>query len=111
MPLAFCILEMGPVTHIDAPGCHALEELMEEFHKAGVQFVLSNPSASVIRSMERAALFDVLGREWVFVTMQDAVQFAQRMLEEKGYKVRASPSGLRALHPCGAPAWRRCACA
>ena len=44
VPLEFCILEMGPMTHIDAPGSHALEEIIEHFHRAGVQFVVSNPT-------------------------------------------------------------------
>lgn len=35
--LAFAVIDMSPVTHIDAPGTHAMETWLGDFHDSGVQ--------------------------------------------------------------------------
>ncbi|GFR50731.1 hypothetical protein Agub_g12988 [Astrephomene gubernaculifera] len=82
--LEFAIMDMSPVTHIDATGIHALEGWIEHFANGGTQLVLCNPSAKVIKALETAGVPDMLGRDWIFVTVGDAVSFCSRQLAERG---------------------------
>lgn len=47
LSLEYVILELSPVTHIDAAGLHTLEELIKSYHGRGIQLVLTNPSSQV----------------------------------------------------------------
>ncbi|WIA34220.1 hypothetical protein OEZ86_012573 [Tetradesmus obliquus] len=73
MPLQYLLLDMSPVTHIDSTGAHLLESLHEEMGHQGVQLGLCNPGAAVVELLERTGFPEVLGREWIFVRMHDAV--------------------------------------
>ena len=75
---------MSPVTHIDATGIHALEGWIENFAENGTQMVMCNPSSKVIKALETAGVPDMLGRDYIFVTVHDAVAFCSRQLAENG---------------------------
>lgn len=45
--MQYIILDLTPVSHVDAMGLHFLEELVFETRKAGQQLVLANPSMKV----------------------------------------------------------------
>ncbi len=89
--LQYAVLDFSPVTHIDATGIHALEGWIEHFAKAGCQLVLANPSSKVIKAMEISGVPDMLGREWIFVTVHDAVAFCARQLADQGQNVTPEP--------------------
>ncbi len=46
----------------------------------------------VIRELETAGVPDMLGRDWIFVTVHDAVSFCSRQLAEAG--VAATPLSI-----------------
>jgi sulfate transporter 4 len=75
--IEYVILEMSPMSHIDATGLSALSEIIEELEEQGIQLALANPSASVIRKLELDNIPERLGREWIFVRMHDAIQFCR----------------------------------
>jgi hypothetical protein len=52
-----------------------------------MQTILANPNRNVIKSLELAALPELLGRKNIFVSVQDAVAFAARQLRERGQDV------------------------
>lgn len=83
----YVIIEMSPVTHMDSTGIHLLETLHQELADQGIQLILCNPSTPVVEIFERAGLPDVLGREWIFVRVHDAVMFCQRQMQEQGIMV------------------------
>ncbi|GIL90343.1 hypothetical protein Vretimale_18206 [Volvox reticuliferus] len=80
----YAILDFSPVTHLDATGIHGLEQLIEQFAENGTQLVICNPSVKVVKAMETAGLPDMLGRDYIFVTVHDAVNFCARQLAERG---------------------------
>ncbi|GLC36560.1 Proton/sulfate cotransporter 2 [Pleodorina starrii] len=88
--LEYAILDCSPVTHLDATGIHGLEQLVEHFANGGTQLVLCNPSAKVVKAMETAGLPDMLGRDYIFVTVHDAVTFCSRQLAERGVSALAA---------------------
>lgn len=91
--LEYAVLDMSPVGHIDATGIHALEGWIEEFARNGTQVVLCNPSAKVVKALEIAGVPDMLGRDYIFVTVHDAVSFCSRQLVERGIVMPLADAG------------------
>lgn len=58
---------------VDATATHMLRELVEDVRKRGARLVLSNPNHSVMESLDRANITDVIGRRYIFMRMHDAV--------------------------------------
>eukprot|EP00201_Polytomella_parva_P011035 CAMPEP_0175054308 /NCGR_PEP_ID=MMETSP0052_2-20121109/9431_1 /TAXON_ID=51329 ORGANISM="Polytomella parva, Strain SAG 63-3" /NCGR_SAMPLE_ID=MMETSP0052_2 /ASSEMBLY_ACC=CAM_ASM_000194 /LENGTH=690 /DNA_ID=CAMNT_0016318985 /DNA_START=40 /DNA_END=2112 /DNA_ORIENTATION=+ len=83
----YLLIDMSPVSHVDAGGVHAIEEWIIEYGKEGVQVVLCNPNLTTIRLLETSGVPDLLGREWIFVTVHDAVIYCSRRLQEKGFSI------------------------
>eukprot|EP00898_Chlorokybus_atmophyticus_P003931 jgi/Chlat1/4539/Chrsp29S04452 len=71
--LKFIILDLTPVPSIDTAGVNAISELNEEYKHRQVQVVLVNPTRTVIGFLEKTGVLDLIGREWVFVRVHDAV--------------------------------------
>ncbi|PNW70519.1 hypothetical protein CHLRE_17g723350v5 [Chlamydomonas reinhardtii] len=88
VPLEYVILDFSPVTHIDATGLHTLETIVETLAGHGTQVVLANPSQEIIALMRRGGLFDMIGRDYVFITVNEAVTFCSRQMAERGYAVK-----------------------
>ncbi|GAB4836529.1 Sulfate transporter 4.1, chloroplastic [Ancistrocladus abbreviatus] len=70
----FVILEMSPVTYIDASAAHALKDLYQEYKSRDIQIVISNPNREVLLTLTKAGLVELIGKEWYFVRVHDAVQ-------------------------------------
>ncbi|GJP74902.1 hypothetical protein CLOP_g5425 [Closterium sp. NIES-67] len=94
MDLRFLILEMSPVTYIDSTAVHALKELYNEYKARDIQLCFSNPSPKVMLTMARAGFPDLIGRQWYFVRIHDAVQVCLALLEETEITIE-TPSRYR----------------
>ncbi|KAG7581680.1 STAS domain [Arabidopsis suecica] len=70
----FVILEMSPVTYIDSSAVEALKDLYEEYKTRGIQLAISNPNKEVLLTLARAGTVELIGKEWFFVRVHDAVQ-------------------------------------
>ncbi|XP_042068412.1 probable sulfate transporter 4.2 [Salvia splendens] len=70
----FVILEMAPVTYIDSSAVQALKELYHEYRSRNIQIVVSNPNRGVLLTLTKSGVVDLIGREWFFVRVHDAVQ-------------------------------------
>ncbi|GBF98588.1 sulfate transporter [Raphidocelis subcapitata] len=73
----FVVLELSPVSHMDAMGAALLEELRITYKSRGIQLVLSNPGPRVLRILDRSGFTERLGREWLFVRVHDAVTYCR----------------------------------
>eukprot|EP00192_Tetraselmis_astigmatica_P007586 CAMPEP_0117680504 /NCGR_PEP_ID=MMETSP0804-20121206/18396_1 /TAXON_ID=1074897 /ORGANISM="Tetraselmis astigmatica, Strain CCMP880" /LENGTH=749 /DNA_ID=CAMNT_0005490023 /DNA_START=80 /DNA_END=2329 /DNA_ORIENTATION=- len=71
----FVIIDMSPVSHIDASAVHAIFDIHAAYQKRGVQLVLVNPVKQVQAMMLRCGMVGMIGREHIFVRMHDAVKF------------------------------------
>ncbi|KAJ6337502.1 hypothetical protein OIU76_007222 [Salix suchowensis] len=67
------ILDMSNVMNIDTAGILALEELHKELLLHGTQLAIANPKWQVIHKLRLAEFIDMIGREWVFLTVSEAV--------------------------------------
>lgn len=70
----FVIIEMSPVTYIDSSAVQALKDLYHEYKSRGIQIVIANPNQEVLLTLTKAGLVDLIGKEWYFVRVHDAVQ-------------------------------------
>ncbi|XP_055811326.1 probable sulfate transporter 4.2 [Solanum dulcamara] len=81
----FVILEMAPVTYIDSSAVQALKELHQEYKSRDIQLAISNPNREVLLTLAKAGVVDLIGKEWYFVRVHDAVQIClqhvQRLTE------------------------------
>ncbi|KAK6145333.1 hypothetical protein DH2020_022153 [Rehmannia glutinosa] len=70
----FVIIEMAPTTYIDSSAVQALKDLHQEYKSRNIQIAISNPNRDVLLTLTRSGVVDLIGREWYFVRVHDAVQ-------------------------------------
>ncbi|XP_042398288.1 sulfate transporter 4.1, chloroplastic-like [Zingiber officinale] len=70
----FIILEMSPVTHIDSSAIQTLKDLHQEYKSRGIQIAIANPNQGVHLLLSRSRVIELIGVEWFFVRVHDAVQ-------------------------------------
>ncbi|XP_057522379.1 probable sulfate transporter 4.2 [Amaranthus tricolor] len=78
----FVILELSPVTYIDSSAAQALKDLYHEYKARGIQIVISNPNQEVLKTLTRAGLVELIGKEWYFVRVHDAAQVCFKHVQE-----------------------------
>ncbi|XAR66317.1 hypothetical protein NMG60_11012504 [Bertholletia excelsa] len=79
--LYFVILEMAPVTYIDSSAVQALKDLHQEYKSRQIQIAISNPNREVLLTLARSDMINLIGKEWYFVRVHDAVQVCLRHVE------------------------------
>ncbi|KAI8539905.1 hypothetical protein RHMOL_Rhmol09G0219100 [Rhododendron molle] len=70
----FVIIEMAPVTYIDSSAAQALKELHQEYKSRDIQTAIANPNREVLLTLARSGVVELIGKEWFFVRVHDAVQ-------------------------------------
>ncbi|CAK9187484.1 unnamed protein product [Ilex paraguariensis] len=70
----FVIIEMAPVTYIDSSAVQAVKELHQEYKSRDIQIAIANPNREVLLTLAGAGVVDLIGKEWYFVRVHDAVQ-------------------------------------
>eukprot|EP00271_Cylindrocystis_brebissonii_P011561 TRINITY_DN29421_c0_g1_i1.p1 TRINITY_DN29421_c0_g1~~TRINITY_DN29421_c0_g1_i1.p1 ORF type:complete len:749 (+),score=108.01 TRINITY_DN29421_c0_g1_i1:318-2564(+) len=94
----FVVLDMTPVMYIDSTALHALKELHGEYQSRGVQLALCNPNLKVLRSLAKAGLPDLIGPNWYFVRVHDAILVCTSLLQ-KGSCPESGRASLRSDNP------------
>ncbi|MED6144695.1 putative sulfate transporter 4.2 [Stylosanthes scabra] len=87
----FVILEMAPVTYIDSSAVQALKDLYQEYKLRGIQIAISNPSPEVLFTLSRSGVVDLIGKEWYFVRVHDAVQICLQRVQSLTGASNGSP--------------------
>ncbi|TKY56236.1 Low affinity sulfate transporter 3 [Spatholobus suberectus] len=67
------ILDMTNLMNVDTSGILALEELHKRLLSRGVELAMVNPRWLVIHKLKLAHFVDTIGKEWVFLTVGEAV--------------------------------------
>ncbi|KAJ3683989.1 hypothetical protein LUZ61_013153 [Rhynchospora tenuis] len=88
----FVILEMSPVTHIDSSAVQALKDLNHEYRARGIQIAIANPNRQVHFLLSKSGLIDLIGKEWYFVRVHDAVQVCLQHVQNVTGKMSGSSS-------------------
>lgn len=71
----FIILELSPVSHVDSSALHILHDMAKSYKERGIQLLFSNPSVKVMASFVKSKLADEVGRDHIFVSIHDAVNW------------------------------------
>ncbi|XP_078429472.1 sulfate transporter 4.1, chloroplastic-like [Wolffia australiana] len=87
----FVVLEMAPVTYIDSSAAQALKDLHIEYKSRGIQIAIANPNRSVLLTLSRSGLFDLIGKDWFFVRTHDAVQVCLQLVQSYSVAPPAKP--------------------
>ncbi|KAF3774757.1 Sulfate transporter 4-1 [Nymphaea thermarum] len=70
----FVIIEMDPVTYIDSSAVQPLKDLYYVYKSHNVQLAMVNPNHKVWKRLTISGVLELVGKEWHFVRMHDAVQ-------------------------------------
>ncbi|XP_062219854.1 probable sulfate transporter 3.5 [Phragmites australis] len=85
--LQYVVLDLGGVTSIDNTGIGMLVEVHNSLDRKGIRIALTNPRLQVT---EKLVLFgyikDVIGEEWVFLTVRDAITACRYALQRSRSK-------------------------
>ncbi|XP_020676512.1 probable sulfate transporter 3.5 [Dendrobium catenatum] len=73
---------MGGVAAIDNTGIGMLFEVYRMLGKKMIQMAITNPRGQVVEKLMAAGFIDVVGKEWIFLSIQDAVSGCNFALEE-----------------------------
>ena len=76
------IVDMSPVSYVDASALHILEDMRQDYETRGITFCLCNPSQAVMHRLVLAELADKIGHENIFVSTHDAVREALSRLSQ-----------------------------
>jgi SulP family sulfate permease len=74
------IIRMRYVPAIDSTGMHALKDLVHRSRGDGTLVLISDISAQPRMALERSAVFDDIGEECIFATLDDALAAAREHL-------------------------------
>ncbi|CAH2064352.1 unnamed protein product [Thlaspi arvense] len=79
--LQYVILDMSAVGNIDTSGISMMEEIKKIIDRRELKLVLANPKGEVVKKLTRSKFIDDnLGKEWMFLTVGEAVEACSFML-------------------------------
>lgn len=71
---------MAAVGSIDTSGIGLLEELKKSLERRCLQVVLANPGSEVMKKLDKSKVLQVIGQQWIFLTVAEAVAACNFML-------------------------------
>ncbi|KAL6883414.1 hypothetical protein ACP4OV_010828 [Aristida adscensionis] len=77
------VLDMSAVVSIDSSGTKMLEVLKKNLEKREIQIALANPGSEVMRKLHKSDVLELIGEEWIFLTVTEACDYA-----ENHFKIR-----------------------
>ncbi|DBA70951.1 TPA: hypothetical protein ACH3X2_011394 [Trebouxia sp. C0005] len=80
--LLYIVVDLSPVTDIDASAVHFLMEWVRNLKANNIQPVFANPCRQVVRLFEAASLPKIIGEEFISVRIHDAVTYCQELMAE-----------------------------
>ncbi|KVH94356.1 STAS domain-containing protein [Cynara cardunculus var. scolymus] len=72
--------ERYTVGNIDTSGITMLGEVKKVMERRGLKLVLANPGGEVIKKLNKGKLIEVIGQEWIYLTVGEAVGACNFML-------------------------------
>lgn len=99
----YIIIEMTPVISIDSTAVHVIEDIIQDFRGRGIHVAFAMVGNRVEKTMRKAKLITMLGQQWFFPTVNDAVQYClqhQHANEKtKRLSMELGPTGVESHCP------------
>ncbi|KAM0932429.1 putative SLC26A/SulP transporter, STAS domain, sulfate anion transporter, STAS domain superfamily [Dioscorea sansibarensis] len=80
--LQYIIFDMGGVTSIDSSGLGMFHEVRMIMSQKGIKMALANPRLEVVGKLVSSNFIELIGAEWVFLSIKDAVSSCNFVLQE-----------------------------
>ncbi|PIN17782.1 Sulfate/bicarbonate/oxalate exchanger SAT-1 and related transporters (SLC26 family) [Handroanthus impetiginosus] len=87
--LQYVILDMSAVGNIDTSGISMLEELKKNIDRRCIKLALANPGGEVMKKLDKSKFIDTIGHEWIFLTVGEAVNGCNIILQACKAKAKA----------------------
>lgn len=85
--LQYVVLDLGGVTSIDNTGIGMLVEVHKSLDRKGIRIALTNPRLEVTEKLVLSGYIeDIIGEEWVFLTVKDAITACRYALQRSRSK-------------------------
>ncbi|KAG8370736.1 hypothetical protein BUALT_Bualt13G0014300 [Buddleja alternifolia] len=89
--LQYVIIDMSAVGNIDTSGISMLDEVKKIVDRRGLKLAMANPGAEVMKKLNKSKFLERIGQEWIFLTVGEAVEACNYMLQT--YKPKAAYDG------------------
>ncbi|MEF9841962.1 MAG: SulP family inorganic anion transporter [Raoultibacter sp.] len=86
----YLIIRMRGVPSLDSTGMNALEDLYAYCHESGVSLIFSHANDQPMKTMQRAGFIALVGEDHFRTNIDDAIAYAQQLLDEEEKERRAS---------------------
>lgn len=94
--LRVMILDCSSVTDLDSSADATLSEIADDYAARGVEFCLANVKGIILDVMRRSDLYTRIGPAHFFFSTNEAVGYAQKLLENREITLEAEPAVLPA---------------
>jgi len=74
----YVVLEMTPVTTMDSCASTVFEEVVRDFRKSGIEVAFAMVGTRCHKCMENTGLLNAIGENWIFSTVNEAVNHCLR---------------------------------
>ncbi|XWS08927.1 hypothetical protein CRYUN_Cryun40dG0042400 [Craigia yunnanensis] len=78
--LHYVIVDLSAIGSIDTSGINMLEEVKKNVDRRGLKLVLANPQSEVMKKLDKSKFIDMIGQEWIYLTVGEAVAACNFML-------------------------------
>ncbi len=79
----YLIIRMRGVPSLDATGMNALENLYKYCSENGVRLIFSHANEQPMKTMEHAGFVDLVGKDNFRANIDDAIEYATKLIEEE----------------------------
>jgi sulfate transporter 4 len=83
----YVILELSPVSHVDTSALHILHDMHKTYKAKNMQLCFCNPSPVVMERMVASGLVEEVGRDYLFVSIRDAVDHCLEEMDLQAMKI------------------------
>lgn len=75
----YIVLDMVSVASVDSTAATIINDALGRFRREGVELAFANVSAKVQRNLKSHGLWDVIGQNWIFPTVHEAVEHCKKL--------------------------------
>lgn len=84
----YIIIEFSAVAHIDTSALHILHDMQKDYADRDIRLCLTNPNAKVMHRLLSSGVVDDIGREHIFVSTHDAVDYCLNEMDASDERSR-----------------------
>ena len=84
--IRYIIIELSAVAHVDTSALHVLQDMHKNYSARKIQLCLTNPNQRVMQRLVSSGLANEIGRDYIFVSTHDAVDYCLNEMDDQELK-------------------------